>query len=248
MLNGVGLETEADGLSKVEGAAVKRFTVSYDKLCKSCPTRLQPRVDTLAEMILGLPDEERTELMERVAQRLEGEGSDPDCRVRRIKSSTDVYDFQTGGTMTMARATRGIQRPSYIGDTVAESSAPPLEEEEEEEEIEVVDAKLLKKMRKVRSKFDLNKQKLAKARRLLGITNALLAKDGCRSEPTIYSVSNPMDNAWYDDIDRLKGMCRDDLKMERLKLAAQKAKYESKVAKGRLKMYLASAELMDHVK
>ena len=37
----------------LEKSAVQRFTVGYDKLCKNCPTRLQPRVDTLTEMILG---------------------------------------------------------------------------------------------------------------------------------------------------------------------------------------------------
>lgn len=39
-------------ISKVEASAVQRMTKGYDKLCKNCPTRLQPRVDTLTEVWL----------------------------------------------------------------------------------------------------------------------------------------------------------------------------------------------------
>ena len=37
-------------LNKIEASAVQRMTKGYDKLCKNCPTRLQPRVDTLTEV------------------------------------------------------------------------------------------------------------------------------------------------------------------------------------------------------
>ena len=43
----VGLRCQLD---KVEASAVQRMTKGYDKLCKNCPTRLQPRVDTLTEV------------------------------------------------------------------------------------------------------------------------------------------------------------------------------------------------------
>jgi hypothetical protein len=42
-------------LGKVEASAVQRMTKGYDKLCKNCPTRLQPRVDTLTEVSLPVP-------------------------------------------------------------------------------------------------------------------------------------------------------------------------------------------------
>ena len=45
-------------------------------------------------------------------------------------------------------------------------------------------------------------------------------------------------------VDELKTMSRQDLKLERLKLHSQKAKFESKVAKGRLKLYSASRALV----
>uniref|UniRef100_A0A7S0YLI3 Uncharacterized protein n=1 Tax=Hemiselmis tepida TaxID=464990 RepID=A0A7S0YLI3_9CRYP len=59
-------------LDAVEAKAVQRFTKSYDKLCKTCPTRLQPRVDTLEEMIVGLPEDELKLLAAKVALRLSG--------------------------------------------------------------------------------------------------------------------------------------------------------------------------------
>jgi hypothetical protein len=37
-------------MNKIEASAVQRMTKGYDKLCKNCPTRLQPRVDTLTEV------------------------------------------------------------------------------------------------------------------------------------------------------------------------------------------------------
>jgi hypothetical protein len=38
-------------MDKIEASAVQRMTKGYDKLCKNCPTRLQPRVDTLTEVL-----------------------------------------------------------------------------------------------------------------------------------------------------------------------------------------------------
>lgn len=92
-------------------------------------------------------------------------------------------------------------------------------------------------MQKARAKFDSNKRSLASQPvPVLAVMNALLSlsKDKRRSELTIYTVQTPSDNAWYHNVDKLRGMGRGDLKMERLKLTAQRAKYKSKVAKGRL--------------
>jgi len=54
------------GLSKMEDKAVERMTKDFDKLCKTCPTRLQPRADTASAMLLALPDEERKAALQRV--------------------------------------------------------------------------------------------------------------------------------------------------------------------------------------
>ena len=44
----LGLRCE---MTKIELSATQRMTKGYDKLCKNCPTRLQPRVDTLTEVL-----------------------------------------------------------------------------------------------------------------------------------------------------------------------------------------------------
>ena len=174
------------GLSKIEGVAVDRFTIGYDKLCKSCPTRLQPRADTLAEMILGLPIEERNELMDTVAKRLEEENNHRPTPL----SSRDVYDIQTAGVSIQ------VKEKKIKADKSSVTNAPSMGTvfSSQQDDIDIVDAKLLKKMRKVRSSFESNKMKLAKARRLLAVTNALLTKGAHKTEPTIYTVPNPLDN------------------------------------------------------
>lgn len=228
------------GLSKIEAAAVQRFTITYDKLCKNCPTRLQPRVDTLAEMILGLPPDERDALLDRISRgRLEQEEEQSKSSTPGARSPRDVYDFQTAGANLHVQPANGNEEKNTRGQVA-------ITKNEEEQGVKIVDAKLLKKMEKARAKFDSNKQKLVKFRRLLAVTNALLAKDACTTQPTIYDVANPIDNGWYHEIDALKGLSRTELKMERLKLAAQRAKCESKVAKGRLKLYKASVDLIDN--
>jgi hypothetical protein len=83
---------EHQPLDKVETAAVK--FLAYDKLCDACPTRLQPRVETLKEMIMGLQEREREELLANVARRVE-EGS-----VSEVCTSRVVYDFQVAAQRT----------------------------------------------------------------------------------------------------------------------------------------------------
>ena len=99
-------------------------------------------------------------------------------------------------------------------------------------------------MEKARGKFEYNRRKAARARRLLACCNALLARDRLANEPTIYTLPNPLDSDIYHDIDELKKLSRQELKLERLKLDAQKARFESKVKKSRLKLYGASRTLV----
>jgi len=56
-------------MSRMEVKAVERMTKEFDKLCKTCPTRLQPRADNAAAMLLALPEEERKEALQRVEVR-----------------------------------------------------------------------------------------------------------------------------------------------------------------------------------
>lgn len=214
-----------EGLSKLEKKSVQRFTTGYGKLCKTCPTLLQPRVDTLTEMIIGLTGAERMELMSNVARRLDDEvGASSNERTtdtkRGIQSSMDTYNFQTSACM---------QVPTEPKEPKTSRSSSQ---------------KLIRKMEKARGKFEYNRRKAARARRLLACCNALLARDRLTNEPTIYTLPNPLDNDIYHDIDELKKLSRQELKLERLKLDAQKARFESKVKKGRLKLYGASRALI----
>lgn len=227
------------GMSKVEAAGVKRFAVGYDKLCKSCPTRLQPRVDTLTEMIVGLPDTEREDLMKNVARRLIEIQQDNERSESRkvVRTARDVYEFQTDG-MTTAESEKPQKEKGANGRAEGKSQKSTKVEANP-------NAKLLKKMDKNKNNYESNKNKSARARRLLAVTNALLQRNDHENEPTIYTVANPVDNSWYHEIDELKKLSRDELKMERLKLKVQKAKYEGKVAKARMKLYGASMKLAD---
>jgi hypothetical protein len=216
-----------EGLSKLEKKSVQRFTTGYDKLCKTCPTLLQPRVDTLTEMIIGLTDAERNELMSNVARRLDDEvgatsSNERTTEIKRgIQSSMDTYNFQTSTSACIQ----------------AQLPAEPQERRTSSQ-------KLMRKIEKERKKMEKARGKLLATRRLLACCNALLARDRLANEPTIYTLPNPLDNDIYHDIDELKKLSRQELKLERLKLDAQKARFESKVKKGRLKLYGASRALV----
>ena len=222
-------KSQSGGLSAVEAKRVQRFTTGYDKLCKTCPTLLQPRVDTLTEMIVGLTEDERKELMANVARRLEEIGNEATGTMNRIQTSEDVYNFQTAGIDVSTCSGGEVKKEDVV------LAVNPNQSSSE---------KLIRKLEKTKAKFEYNRRKAAKARRLLACCNALLARDLLANEPTIYNLPNPQDNDIYHDIDELKTMSRQDLKLERLKLHSQKAKFESKVAKARLKLYGASRALV----
>ena len=172
-------------------------------------------------MIVGLKEDERKELMANVARRLE-----EIQHTSRIQTSQDIYNFQTSRVTTYT--------DSEVNKKDVVVTAQP----------NISNGKLIQKLEKTKAKLEYNRRKAAKARRLLACCNALLARDLLAHEPTIYNVPNPLDNDIYHDIDELKTMSRQDLKLERLKLHSQKAKFESKVAKGRLKLYSASRALV----
>jgi len=211
-----------NGMNKLETASVKRFTIGYDKLCKNCPTRLQPRVDTLTEMILGLDDKEREELMSKVSKRLldaQLQQNGDDDR-RKVTSSKDVYDFQTAGEdIVLKKQKLEKEKRTHAKEEVSDN------------------CRITKKMIKARGKLESNKQSAMRASRLLEVTIMLLSR-----RDTDVKVSCA-DNGWYHEIDRLKQLPRAELRMEKLKLVAIKAKHDQKIAKQRLKLYDASMAL-----
>lgn len=226
----------ADGSpNKIEAVGVQRFTRGYDKLCKSCPTRIQPRVDTLTEMIMGLPDIERDKLMQILAERLPG-AQDNSEAVGKVTSSREVYEFQTAGVAVKPdrkkKKTEAIQKANGEGELFAQSSLP--ENSAEEDEAKPL-AKLLKKRDKVKKKFRSSKQDAARVLCLVAASKALLSGNNDIIEPI----------GWYHDFDELKLMSRAELKMEHLKFMSQKAKHEQKIAKQRMKLYAVNVVLAD---
>ena len=99
-------------------------------------------------------------------------------------------------------------------------------------------------MDKARSKLDSNTRNIARAARLLAVTEALLAPESHHAKELSIGTA---DNGWYHDIDRLVRLGRAELKRERCKLIAQREKYEGKAEKqeGRMKFYDASMAFED---
>ena len=218
----LGLQKEGQPLDKLETAAVKRFTITYDKLCKSCPTRIEPRIETLEEMIMGLPIEDREQLLTNVARRVQ-EGT-----TSQVRTPRDVYDFQVPDD----------QKPPDAAETTTTKDTEKLPKIKKVEIVPKV--KILNKMDKTRDKFEENKRKVAYFEHLLDATTLLLSKETLQIED-----SNPTDSALYHELDELLRMDRGELKFQRLKYAAQKAKFEQKLAKGRMKLYGTSMKLAE---
>jgi hypothetical protein len=214
---------------RLEAAAIKRFR-EFDKLCKTCPTTLKPRVETLTEMILGLSDAERKELWNAVARRLE-EQEDVGSGVQ---TPEDVFKFQTGvDAATTPKPEKSEPSRKDITRKVGETPLPTEKDTEEKE------SKLLQKMNKTRSKLQDSKCKRARIQRLLDQTDSLLSKNTTLS----LNGCDETDSAVYHSLDELKQMNPTELKYQRLKYMAQKSKLDQKIAKYRLKLYGASLEL-----
>ena len=232
-------------LNRIETTAVKRFTTRYDKLCKSCPTRLQPRVDTLEEMIMGLPVQERETLLSNIDQRI-NEGN-----VSSIQSDEGVYYYQTTGQATEASV--DINPPEQVARGVtlesSTSSIPQPEKISKQAKKEKSEDKAKSKMEKSRRKFEKSKADVVRIQRLLDVVDALLAagkgsQDGDSSSKILFE-SSPVDNDIYHQIDELRDMSRAELEMERLKILAQKVKFEEKAKKRRMKLYGASLTMTE---
>jgi hypothetical protein len=213
---------------RLEAAAIKRFR-EFDKLCKTCPTTLKPRVETLTEMILGLSDAERKELWNAVARRLEEQED-----VGGVQTPEDVFKFQTGvDAATTPKPEKSEPSRKDMTPKVRETPLPTEKDTEEKE------SKLLRKMNKTRSKLQDSKCKQARIQRLLDQTDSLLSNNTTLSS----NGCDETDSAVYHSLDELKQMNPTELKYQRLKYMAQKSKLDQKIATYRLKLYGASLEL-----
>jgi len=133
-------------LDAVEAKAVQRFTKSYDKLCKTCPTRLQPRVDTLEEMIVGLPEDELKLLAAKVALRLSGHDAAALAGVAPLAAGVDAG-------MAVASVGGGGGAPAPMGMEVeVKKEKPKAMKMDMEMEMSKADKKRAKLERKVRQR------------------------------------------------------------------------------------------------
>mmetsp|Transcript_3624 Transcript_3624/g.5304 ORF Transcript_3624/g.5304 Transcript_3624/m.5304 type:complete len:295 (+) Transcript_3624:70-954(+) len=242
--------------NKIESAAIKRFT-RFDKLCKTCPTLLQPKVSTLTEMIMGLPAEERDELLHTVTRRIlqeeEQQQQDKSSASAAVQTPKDVFQFQTGvhpntmHTKDIAQQKKK-KETNHILITNKNNSKTATRTNKKDEPAQN-NKKLLEKIEKVRSKFKKNKLKLTRTQCLLDQTNAILASSKNDGDATttqqLLQVTTITDSDIYHCIDELQQMTRTELKMQRFKYVAQKAKCEQKLAKSRGKLYEANLALLE---
>lgn len=222
---------QAFAARSLEDAAIQRFR-AFDKLCKTCPTTLKPRVETLTEMIVGLAAEEREELWSKVARRLE---SSPEVgEVGGAKSPEDVFRFQTGPEAAAPRVPKQERREPPRKEAQPGEGKAPLPRMNENDE-----SKLMRKMMKIRAKLQESKCKRSRIQRLLHQTDSLLS-----SGTTIALTGcDETDSGVYHSIDEMKAMSPTELKYQRLKYMAQKSKMDQKIAKCRVKLYGVSLEL-----
>mmetsp|Transcript_244 Transcript_244/g.323 ORF Transcript_244/g.323 Transcript_244/m.323 type:complete len:343 (-) Transcript_244:207-1235(-) len=231
-------------LDKLETKAVQRFTIAYDKLCKTCPTRIKPRVDTLAEMIMGLHEIERQELLSIVSQRMKHE------EFSNIKNDKDVYMFQTEGYTTKKDKLKVNRKKeddvmTFTVTNVDSNNAIAAATKQTEQQ----NSKLRNKISKTKSKYNQYKQKLIETQHLVSFITKLLSPSTTTSHhnlPEDGGGEDTQDIAIYHKMDELKSLQnnRTELKMERLKLMAVKAKLEQKIAKSRMKLYGANLKLI----
>lgn len=218
--------------TRLEAAAIKRFQ-EFDKLCKTCPTTLKPRVETLTEMIVGLSETEREELWLNVAQRLRQ-------NVGGAKTPEQVFEFQTDSD-AVRKSREDINESKEMKSTVTESSESLLPRKADADSY--FESKLLRKMSKTRTKLQDSKCKRARMQRLLHQTDLLLSKN----KNIALEACDETDSTIYHSIDKLKQMTPTEQKYQRLKYMAQKSKMDQKVAKYRLQLYGISLELAREV-
>jgi hypothetical protein len=149
------------------------FTVEYDKLCKNCPTLLQPQIDMLTEMIMGLSMEECHELLAAIAQ----------CEATNemgLRTPKEVYDFQlpaaTGNVMVDDRF---VANEQTIQEDKKQNMKQDVKMKENDEVIHDREqwlSKVRNKMGKARVKFMDNEMELAHAEQCLHVTTLLLAE------------------------------------------------------------------------
>lgn len=234
---------------KIQSQAVKRFTIGYDKLCKNCPTRLQPRVDTLTEMIMGLESQEREELLQAVARRISdlesSSSSSSQSQQQGLKTPEQVYLFQVGMNSeqkivsTVRTTKKKKQGPSSSSQTAVgivkdEKNGKASSRRNEKSK----NIKVLKSMEDSKEKLSKSKLKLVQTNRLVEVVSLFLTEGTDITLP-----DSLMDISLEGEIRMLRDMGRPELKLQLLTYKEKKAKCEKAEAKSRKKCYAASLKL-----
>jgi hypothetical protein len=227
--------SSADSMDeKTTAAAVRRFTVGYDKLCKNCPIRLQPRVDTLTEMIMGLSPEDRRKLLAAVAQR------ETSSEAAGLGTPQEVYNFQLSAAaedndeVVVVAVEQARQEKTKIQSMKRSGNSIPDGERQLN--------KIRSKMEKAQGKFMDNEAKLAHAEWLLHVSTLLL-EHGNNAEIGIPEHQRDDEHELDKEIASLRNKSHQELKLERLMYAKRKVKCERNRAKYGVKRFAASLEL-----
>ena len=236
------------------------------------------------QMIMGLPTSERDELLKVVAQRMEALETAGDEQVQGVRTPKEVYNFQltgqvgAGAGMTPAPSVRGdgeqFGKMMEKGKMKDEMKKDKMKDCKMQDGGEKMRRKLIEKMEKYRGKIDKNEMKLARAERMLAVSEALVA-EGAQAQVKLLSVpcgfvrmrrhphsrihththtmrkQIPQDAVDATnpkiamDIDELRMMSREQLEVKRLKYVEKKAKYQRKLAESRMDLAMAEKELAD---
>mmetsp|Transcript_34864 Transcript_34864/g.82134 ORF Transcript_34864/g.82134 Transcript_34864/m.82134 type:complete len:265 (-) Transcript_34864:150-944(-) len=200
-------------LTKIEEKSVQRMTKQFDKLCKTCPTRLQPRVDTITEMIVNLEEKERLEIFANVEMRL---------------SNMDMEAKGDGeamvGTVMMTNGMMKDEEMSEMSEDEKEEKKMKMKEEKMKmkDEKEMKMGEMEKKRMKLEGKIAKNTMKLEEAKQKLALVTSL--------------DKEPGDEMMAKEVMELREKSAEELEIYALKAQEKVFKYERKLAECRLKL------------
>ncbi len=190
-----------------------------------------------AQMIMGLPVDEREALLQTVAQRTEAAagGAGPEQGQQGVATPRELYDFQlAGGTGGGAGLTPPMAEsgPRPIGVEPPSAKAKMKMEKEKMKMPEGGDKmqmKLMEKMEKCRRKIGESEMKMARVARLLAVADILIAQ-GADAPVECADAGDA------EDIAELRMMKLETLELKRLKYLEKQAKCARKVAERQLEL------------
>ena len=204
-------------LDRIEAKAVQKFTTQYEKLCKTCPSRLQPRVDTVIQLIAGLTSVEQEELFSRIDA--EGMRAKPSGAPR-----PEIGDFVEAVVQTNSR--------SYS------DTKPSIYDKQSQDEATEIQRKIAKQKRKL----GLTRQLLS-----VIDTCAEPGFDAAPHIAALAEQVGPEHNdeaqmEFMEELDELRRMPSASRQKRRLKLLEKRAKYERKIFEYQLELEAASCQ------